>query len=335
MHVKYSTVDIAQKERFEFWIDAICDAYVHLGCTTDERAQFWGEITHGSVRSAQLSYVTSSMQHVVRRKRDISRSTEDYVLMSIQIAGSGYVRQAGREAALLPGDFAIYSSTTPYELYFPAEFRQLVVQVPRQAVLASFPIADLLTAVPVNRSNEAARLTVRTLTDIASALQDRPEAGAGHLDAAVSELMCYGIAQITDGGLEAGDRYQHLTLLRMESFIASRLSDPALSREDVARHLGMSVRRLNELLARRGTSIAQCIRRRRLNRVMQDLSTPAMRHQPIGDLAAKWGFADAQHFSKLFRKSVGCSPSEYRSERIPEIAMTMPMPPCFEPEMKQ
>lgn len=312
----YSTDTVAQRERIEYWIDAICDAYVRLGCDTTERGGFSGKIDLSSVGSCQLSIVTASGQHVTRRRLDISRSDREYFLMSVQLSGTGCVRQADRETKLLPGEFALYSSIAPYELYFPGPFSQLVVQVPRDAIVGSIPIADMLTAMPVSRSNPAGQLVVRTLTDINRTVRACTESSARHLETVIGDLVGCGMAQLADGHAVEDRKQELLLVLRMKSYIAANLSRPGLSRHDVASALGMSVRRVNEILAKRETSISRCIERERVRRVTQDFSNPAQAEIPIGAIAARWGFDDAQHFSKWFRRKVGSSPSEYRSRAL-------------------
>ena len=53
------------------------------------------------------------------------------IKLGLQLRGYSVVAQDGREAALTPGDFAIYDTSRPYDLYFDDSFRMLVVMFPR------------------------------------------------------------------------------------------------------------------------------------------------------------------------------------------------------------
>ncbi|GAA2788117.1 hypothetical protein GCM10010470_23340 [Saccharopolyspora taberi] len=54
------------------------------------------------------------------------------------------------------------------------------------------------------------------------------------------------------------------------------------------------------------------IRQRRLERCRRDLTNPHLRQRPVHAIAARWGFTDPAHFSRIFRAAYGLSPSDYR-----------------------
>ena len=59
-------------------------------------------------------------------------------------------------------------------------------------------------------------------------------------------------------------------------------------------------------------SVCQWIRAARLDRCRRDLVDPALADQTILEIASRWGLTGPQHFSRLFRATYGCSPSDYR-----------------------
>jgi AraC-like DNA-binding protein len=74
----------------------------------------------------------------------------------------------------------------------------------------------------------------------------------------------------------------------------------------------VSRRLLYNLFEEEGTSVARWIRERRLERCRRDLLDPALSHVPASAIAMGWGFADAAHFSRVFRARYGLPPGEYR-----------------------
>ena len=52
------------------------------------------------------------------------------------------------------------------------------------------------------------------------------------------------------------------------------------------------------------------IRAARLERCRRDLLDPALGDQTILAIASRWGLPGPQHFSRLFRATYGCSPSD-------------------------
>jgi AraC-like DNA-binding protein len=72
------------------------------------------------------------------------------------------------------------------------------------------------------------------------------------------------------------------------------------------------VRYLHKLFLGEHTTVADHIRRRRLERCSRDLLDPALADKPVIAIARRWGFGNPAHFTRVFRDAYGMPPSEYR-----------------------
>jgi AraC-like DNA-binding protein len=95
-----------------------------------------------------------------------------------------------------------------------------------------------------------------------------------------------------------------------------RLASPDLSPASLARELNVSVRTLHRAFAATGESVSAYVRRRRLERARLELAVPSGRPD-VGEVAARWQFADSSHFIRAFRERYGQTPasSPVRGER--------------------
>jgi AraC-like DNA-binding protein/acetamidase/formamidase len=103
-------------------------------------------------------------------------------------------------------------------------------------------------------------------------------------------------------------------LNRIRRHMESRLSDPQLTPDAVATHVGVSIRSLQKLFESSADTFTHYLRRRRLARCRADLANPLMVHLSISNLCTRWGFSDAAHFSRAFREQYGLSPRGYRQQ---------------------
>lgn len=115
----------------EYWIEMICATFVRLTAQNKSQEPLSGAIHVERLADMEFSTVESHAQDVYRNRRMIANEQEDYVLMSIQQRGQGWLQQDGRKVDLQPGEMTLYDSTRPYSLHFRGPFQQLVVQVPK------------------------------------------------------------------------------------------------------------------------------------------------------------------------------------------------------------
>jgi AraC-like DNA-binding protein len=108
-------------------------------------------------------------------------------------------------------------------------------------------------------------------------------------------------------------------LLRLtHAFIEQRLGDPELAPTTIAAAQFISVRYLHRLFEDEETTVADWIRRRRLERCARGLADPALSAEPVGEIGARWGLTSPAHFSRLFRAAYGASPADYRRRALTE-----------------
>lgn len=311
---RYDTNDIPVKDRFAYWRESVCDSYVKLACETDKRQQFSGsiDVTHYSTLS--ISKVTGLAHRVERRKSDISASHDAYFLLSLQTAKTARISQSGHSTVLKPGDMALYSSTDPYTLHLTDNFSQSVVQLPASKLISRLPNACMLTARNINGQSGLGKLVRQNIL----AFSEHINSPDPVLQSLVQETL---IDLIATGLATQGKQKKELLLpeqqiiLRAKDYIINNLGEPELDRSRVALHIGMSVRRLNEIFAKENTSLSTFIRKMRLNAVADYLRDARFDHMSISEIAFHYGFSNLQHFSNSFRSAFDCTPRAYRAKR--------------------
>lgn len=146
-HVTISTSHVEPPERHAYWADLVCAHLVKVNCLeVTQPARFSGHIEQRQLGALSVSRIRSQAQRLRLTPEVIAQSSEEQVLVNIQRRGTSVVRQDGREAALVPGDIALYTSDRPYELAFEASFEQTVLIMPAQAIRAWVPDLHRSTA---------------------------------------------------------------------------------------------------------------------------------------------------------------------------------------------
>lgn len=298
----WSTEAVAPVDAFAYWQDLICDTFVQLSATPTTPEPFSGRIDHVTVDDVELSTVRAAGQDVRRTPRLIARSSEEYVLTSIQLAGAGLVVQDGRMASLVPGAMAFYDSTRPYTLHFDGHFRQLVVQVPRRGLPGR--VLERATAVALDP-----RGTGRLVADFfvgLSRLQAADPAGARALSPHALGLLTSAL------GVAAGAAPSSSALARQRvlAHLEGHFTEPGLDVDAVAAACHLSRRSLFRLFADEPEGIAGTLRRLRVERAKVLLRADVRR--PVAAVAVACGFAGEAQLHRAFRALTGTTPAAYR-----------------------
>jgi AraC-like DNA-binding protein len=308
----WSTADVPPRDREAYWVDAVCDTFVHLDCEPRRDRPFHGEIRSDVAGNMCVGTVVSTAQLVTRSQRQISRDPADIFLINVQLSGHGMVSQDGRDATLRPGDFALYDSTRPYRLTFDGDFAQAVLQIPRALLVRRIGASENFTATRIDGTMGIGGVLSPMLRALPSQLGAIPVTGRQRIADCALDLV---VAALLSSGGERAPLTTRMSLARAKLWIEQHLAEK-LSAERIAQGCNLSVRHLSRLFTREGTALMEYVWARRLARCHLDLTDPAMQHRSITEIALAAGFNDLSHFSRSYRAHYGLSPREVRAQRL-------------------
>jgi AraC family transcriptional activator of tynA and feaB len=127
----------------------------------------------------------------------------------------------------------------------------------------------------------------------------------------VSPTGRWGVDPCTAPGCTAGPG----GLSRIVGYLEANLDDPDLQPRQISAQLNVSVRQMHRLFSATGLTIGAWVRRERLARCAADMRNPALRDLTLTDIAFRWGFNEAGHFSRCFKQQYGVTPRCYRAFR--------------------
>jgi len=313
MKTVLTTAEVTERKRSQFWQDAVCDTFVELDCQIQTRGEFFGELATTQWDGLHFSQVRSEGQIVRRTPSRICRAREEVMLISVQMSGVGVIAQDGREARLEPGDFACYDSTRPYTLTFDEAFEQLVLHMPREAMVRRIGRTEAWTARRVEAASPVGSLILPFVRQTASVVSEVAPATATRLSEACLSLITAALGeQLSDGAAGQTSSRTALTY-RAKAAIEANLHDHALNTEKVAALLCISPRYLQDLFRAEQTTVSDWIWERRLEKSRRDLADPLRARDSIAQIALACGFADFGHFSRRYKEAFRVTPREYRA----------------------
>jgi AraC-like DNA-binding protein len=318
MKLRFSTATVEDRSQLSYWREMISDAFVQyeVEAPSYRTAGFRGEVTAEGFAGIQVSTVVSDPHTVVRSPLVIRRSPRDDFLVNLAVHGSLTVTQGERDAVLRPGDFTVYDSARPCRITAPDRFELLALKIPRALFTAHCPLAPDATATLVRGDHGVGALFSLHLRSLAAHAADLPSDVVQQVGVNTLEMLAAALPKRSSSG-NGSALPRPAQWLRASQYIAGHFADPELSPAAVADALGVSLRYLQLLCQREGTSPFRLIQEQRLQRAAQLLTDPRHAGRAITDIAFGVGFKDASHFTRAFKNRYGIGPRDYRGGHSP------------------
>ncbi|QGU06597.1 Transcriptional activator FeaR [Corynebacterium occultum] len=318
---KYEESFSISKEGLEKWKACVAKVFPPLRIAPTERAPFAGSLRAAGAVGLHMSRISSSPHIVERRQSLISGSDGHYLKLSLHLQGQSMLVQDGRELLLQPGDVTLYDTSRPYTLVQSEDYTMLVAMFPREAVRALAPDAPELAGLKLEADSGLTSIVSDYLHTLDKNLLSLNGPAGQRLARAGLDLIGSLLATELDQAPAAEPHA--LTLRKIQNHIEQNLADPELSPTSIAAAHYISVRHLHDLFRQDGRTVAAWVRSQRLERCRQDLRDPLLMDRNVAGIAARWGFLDAGHFSRLFRTTFGETPSNYRksASHTPEFSV--------------
>jgi AraC-like DNA-binding protein len=259
-------------------------------------AGFRGRVAIRDLGPLRLFSFDTPASSCVGRERDASDG--ENLAVKVMTRGRTRIEQGRGDAELGPADLVLLDPTRPLRFESTAA-AHVTILVPRRELRIRPAQIDRIVGVRIDgRRGPGALASALARESARSATGFRP-AEALRSAAAVVELLAVALeARLVDDQPAPDERLRD----RITGYIEARLADPGLSPPGIAAAHHISVRRLHKLFEDQPLTVAALIRRRRLERCRAELIGSG---RTVTAVAARWGFSDPTHFSKLFKATYG------------------------------
>lgn len=307
---------------FDSWRSLVSQSFVPLQVTAERRDHFTAKLRTRTLGDVFVSEVGANPHQVERTPELIAAGDSPNYKLSLQLSGTGLLMQDGREAILRPGDMAVYDTARPYTLAFDNDFRSLVLMFPHGLIDLPRDAVAQITAHRIAGDEGIARVVapfLAHLTDNMARLTSHSGLRLAHNTLDLVTTLLHSEMDVHVGGHSASHRAALVHDIR--AYIDNNLADPGLSPAAIAAANFISTRHLHGVFKDQGVTVSAWIRSRRLEHCRRDLADPLFAARPVSVVAARWGFTDASHFSRLFRATFGEAPTDYRARCLQAIAV--------------
>ena len=306
--MEWSTKPHRTDRSFGSWADDLAAAFVRLEPRRISDQHFEGTITRVDAAPIRVSLVTATQHTVFRLASHIASSTDDLCFINLQLDGLGRTTQRGHEQISSPGDLALADTTEPFEIANCRNFKLFCFAIPRQLLpkrLLDRPRLKL-------SATETGRALSRTLSGYAELCLS--ESRVPKLSALVGTHIIDLISQAPEILADTSAERVHVPVLlsMMLDHIDCHSDDPEIGAATLAAKFRCSERYVHRLFATTGRSVGEHVNGRRIVACARKLLDSNAADKTIAEIAFAAGFRDISHFNRLFKRSNGLTPREFR-----------------------
>lgn len=326
--VSVDTRHLPPADRWPYWLELTGRATAPIAMSTEHDADFQGYarlVDLGGLQLTRFRYQSLTGQ---RTPRLIRQGDPEIYQLALTVTGSSGISARRQHTVMDNADFTLLDYGRPYRLFHVgddggrASAASVTAVIPRALLPLPADKLDQLAAGRISGAVGMGALVAQHLDQLTRHPEQYTAAEAPRLAGITLDLVSAMLARQLD--VEASlpvDVRQQAKLTEVRAFIDRHLDDPTLSPQTVADAHHLSLRSLHRLFSGAPETVAQLIRRRRLERCRHDLTDPKLRHRTVQTIGWRWGFTDKAHFSRVFRAAYGMSPASYRAAH--ELARTV------------
>lgn len=307
----FTTADLLPQARYEAWRNLIRAVF-----EPSPPAGRHPQDLHATVRSIHLgpmmvAQAAAAAQYFTRSRHLIEAEGLDHFLIQVYSRGACEGTYGQRHNATRPGDIKIIDMARTFHS-LNTDFDNITLTVPRTLLAPLLARPDDLHGMILPRAAPAARILASHIRGLMAHTTSLGMSQGAMLAAATSRLVAACLGPNTRARDEIQPSQMTATRQAVRDFIDHHLASPLLDPDTLARRFNMSRAHLYRLFEEEQGVVAY-IRARRLRRCLQALTDATQAGRAIGEIALSFGFNSEAHFSRVFRRAFGATPSEARA----------------------
>ena len=304
----WSTQDVQARDALSYWCDSIGQVMLELDIEAAGRDGFSAQLDQYSLGPATANFLRATSQSVARSRRCISRSNQEAFLLVHLREGAFEFASQGQATQVLPGDCVLMDSRERYEVRCPQPTRCLILHLPPQWLRGFLPRPEVIAGRVLRPDRGWSAALTAAIAALQPAELSQLALPPGVVAEQVASLLALAAGPAHGMSVSRPDQLSG----RLYQALRDRYHEIGLTPAAIARELGISARYVHFLFAKQSTTFGREILRVRLERARDLLNDRRCADAPIGDIAARCGFAEASHFARCFRGTFGLAPSDYR-----------------------
>jgi AraC-like DNA-binding protein len=290
------------------WRTTVRERLTHMELRPLGRDNHIGAVTQRDLGDVLITdWITPDVEGI--RGSAMARREAEALLLFTASSGRQIIETRHETVVLRPGTVLIMSTRATGRFVIPETMTKRTVRIPLTA-LAPF---DTGAGVPECLSLDVAANPLAGLThDYLSAVGREVESmNAAEVEGARNALLVLIAGMLRAERAPDVSQTDFLPFLRrrLEAWIVDHLPHGVIRVCDVAAAHNVAPRTVHRAFAATGDTVGGVIRVHRLAAARSDLVNTVA---PIATIARRWGFCDASHLGREFRREFGRTPGDYR-----------------------
>ncbi len=308
-----NTTLMPSTERFELWSQVLNSEFGPSAIESARARSFSGLLWRYELGGLCVHRIVADAS--IYRRPSRRRGSDPPAALQLVLARRGccIVSQNGANSYIREGQLTSYTTWQPLKVESPTAFELVIVTLPELLMWRQFGRHTPQTALCLGGTEGIGGLVRSHVLQVLRCLEHGSIGPVVATDVAESTVaMVRGLHGQQDLRPGADSRTSAVLRQQIRTYINLHLGDPGLNRESIARHHCISVSYLDKLFEGTGRSVWQTIRTQRLDRCRRDLADTRLGGVRVRDIAARWGFRTASHFTRSFEAAYGQSPVAFR-----------------------
>lgn len=320
--VVFSTLNLPRAQQFEAWHDSSAGT-VDTVPLFDQMTGFRARREAWALGSLAFATMQAPAVQLSRTAAQARRGSLDHWMISIARRGERRIR-SGDASVSLPAGLVSVSSLDEVFVSERTDIDWLCLFVPRDVVPEVGSALHALRNRPLD--TPMGRILAAYLRQLAAEFPRLDTSELPRVVEATRAMVAASIAPSADAAIAAKAPIEWVQISRIKALIRRYLGSATLGPAFLCRLSGMSRSGLYRLFESQG-GVAHYIQTERLRAVSRTLANPQDRRS-IAEIAQDAGFFEHSTFSRIFRRTFGCTPREFRIAALAgHIVPMMPAKP--------
>jgi len=311
---KWSTDDVAQSQRLDYWVGAICEGFEELEASSHTVSVFGASLESAQCGQVLVNKVVGSTQDVFRTKAGIARSADScfYLLCKPDAPWAG--GQKDGVSRLLAGDCMLFDSKRPYELHFNQSADVITLKLSVDWVESWLVNPEKHCGLRIDATSGWGRTLSGFVQQLTPEVAASPPLSTKLMTDQLGSLLALGTND-TSSTQCPNDRTVDAVIRKAVACVQRRHAEFGLTAQAVAQDLYISERTLHRYFARSGATFLQHLMKQRIAVAKGMLRDPRLDRITVSEIGRRVGLADTSHFIRQCRANSGETPAAIRLSR--------------------